>query len=521
MLGSPGIIVSTLLMGPAPASSVTLSPEVDHVLNKEITLPSGTSVPPGDYKSIKDNCTLTPAAKPATSATPAATVLKGDCKVLWDLDLGVVTAAARPKDLDLTGPNDATLIIKFDRLVLGDPIPAKLTGNSEYTLDNKAITKVYEKIGKIVKAVESKNEIFDLEPTSTKFVFLKDQLHLLEVKPVVKKPDEKEPDFLSLTDREALAKCRDAVGFSDSLSVCVNIDAQGGAQIAYIPPRFRDQVLPPNTTLEVFTVADSRFIVNGQLGGDPGLFEPGTRSYNGNEPTQTLGVPAKGEDKKATAIVRRLSFAPRLPSSAVPLTIEVSKKGEDKPRTTRFEFVVERTYSGAIRLGIGVLVGSAVDVDYSGERLGNAMQPEIIAKSDSRFEFEFVAGYAPFIFDMIRGKKGRRYHNTSLRERSLGFAPYIGLGVINVARAADVEFFRSVHLGLEWEPMPNFSIAITAVGRRVTRLQDGLHVGSPIAGSDVPTRERIAWGAAIVLNLTPEFFRFAARESTNLLRPTP
>jgi hypothetical protein len=42
----------------------------------------------------------------------------------------------------------------------------------------------------------------------------------------------------------------------------------------------------------------------------------------------------------------------------------------------------------------------------------------------------------------------------------------------------------------------------------VTRLADGVHVGSPVTG-EVPTVEKVSLGGAIVFNLSPDFFRVA------------
>lgn len=178
------------------------------------------------------------------------------------------------------------------------------------------------------------------------------------------------------------------------------------------------------------------------------------------------------------------------------------------------ELFVEKTYSGALRLGIGALFGPTVDHEYRSVRVDGSAQNEIVASTGGRAEFELVAGYAPFLFD---GRKGRSYHATTLRQRARRFAPYIGLGVLNVASPTGVDFFKSVHLGLEFELQRNLSIAVTAIARRVTELRPGYHVGSPV-GADVPTRERLAFGVGIVINLTPEFLRFATRGSSSLLR---
>lgn len=506
-----GFTFQAHLMSAVLAADFPVSPTIAQIVGASIEV---KDAPDGAY-SFGDKCAITVKDKKIVGN-------KG-CDALW----GVLLADDSKAPANLVAEKQPDkLVISFEKLTWTSTLKPPVEGK----FADAAVKEVYHKLdtGTWVekKATDGK---YDITGGGTLLVRTTDEkLHKVTMSSAPAVPDKPATSTgetnakvlpIKIADTEALKACREAIGFAESRSLCLVIDPTLHASILHLPSRFRDLVLAPNTSLEVFIVHDSRTPITGQLGGDPGLYEPATRRYEVAAGSATDGGTAEREDEEPLPppVVRRMSFAPRLPSSAVPLTI-TAKNGPDTV-ATKFEFVVEKTYSGALRLGIAGLVGSAVDIDYSAVKLGNAMQSEIVAKSDSHIEFEFVAGYSPYIFDMMRGKKGRRYHNTTLRDRSYGFAPYIGLGVLNVARASDVEFFRSVHLGLEWEPVPNFSIAVTAVARRVTRLQDGLSVGSPLAGTDVPTRERIAFGVGIILNLTPEFFRFATREAGGIIRP--
>lgn len=283
-------------------------------------------------------------------------------------------------------------------------------------------------------------------------------------------------------------------------SICVRIGDGLQPELVYLPEGVREHVLAPNTALQVVVVSAPGVTVEIKLGGVRGLYSPGSHGFTGNAGGGSLEV-------------RSMSFAPRRPDSDADLKIKASHGQRSEEET--FELFVEKSYSGALRVGLGVLGGPTVDHDYKAVRVDSSAQNEIVAVTGGRAEFELVAGYAPFVFD---GKKGRAYDSTRLCQRACGFAPYIGLGVLNVSAPTGLEFLKSVHLGLEWEPQRNVSIALTAIARRVTELRPGYAVGSPIVGTDVPTRERLAFGVGLVINLTPEFLRFAIRGSSSLLR---
>lgn len=75
-----------------------------------------------------------------------------------------------------------------------------------------------------------------------------------------------------------------------------------------------------------------------------------------------------------------------------------------------------------------------------------------------------------------------------------------------------------MHLGFEYEVSRNFSIAATLVGRKVTRLADGLEVGDPITSTTVPTRTGYEAGIGVVFNFSPEFLKLAKSASSGFFK---
>jgi hypothetical protein len=318
-------------------------------------------------------------------------------------------------------------------------------------------------------------------------------------------------------DAKSLDHCRTSLMWKEERTICIRVDKNHQAHLVHLPSRYRDRILPPNTSLDVLVVHAPPVKIEASLSGEQALSSPALlNSEFANEAKGVAGV-APGAAEPAVAMTSAF-FGPRRPDSAADLTITAVNGTTKVP--WKLEMFVEKTYSGALRIGIGVLFGRAVDHDYSAVKVDNSSQHELVARTGGRAEFELVVGYAPYVFDMIAGRKGRAYQSTTLAQRAAGFAPYIGLGTLSVGQGTGIEFFRTIHLGLEWEPLRNFSIAATFVMRRVTRLQHGYEVGSPVNSGDPPTREQLALGFGLVLNLTPEFFRFATRGSSSLLRGT-
>ena len=126
-------------------------------------------------------------------------------------------------------------------------------------------------------------------------------------------------------------------------------------------------------------------------------------------------------------------------------------------------------------------------------------------------------GVSPFILDYLKWG-GRSYENND----TWFIAPFVGFGVLS-ATAQGIDAFRSFHLGIEFEPIRQLSIAATWVIRRVDRLAGGLTEGSPLAGDSITTRSDWGTGFGIVINATPDVFRFAAHSegSQGGTKPTP
>jgi hypothetical protein len=204
-------------------------------------------------------------------------------------------------------------------------------------------------------------------------------------------------------------------------------------------------------------------------------------------------------------------FAPRVPKSEVTVSVSVGDEEESFAKTA-VQLIVEETFSGALRMGIAGIFGNAVDRTYRPYMHAGSGQHEIVANESGPFDLEFVIGFAPFLERGGRGyTSGSRYH----------FAPYVGVGVLSMGGEGHAQWLKSIHLGLEWEPTPTFSIAFTGVLRRVTRLRTGSVLGGPTgsADDDVPTAMRHELGMAVVLNLSPDFFQFGTSGVAGVMSP--
>src|SRR5262249_43091994 len=127
---------------------------------------------------------------------------------------------------------------------------------------------------------------------------------------------------------------------------------------------------------------------------------------------------------------------------------------------------------------------------------------EVTASGTSSFATDVVAGFAPYLFnDFIDG-------GVSVARPpavAVGF-PYVGariVGIQNSSVTALTSFFFAASLDLK----PSISIALAYVLRRTTELPAGYAVGSPYSGTELATVSGWGHGVAVIVNLTPEFFR--------------
>ncbi len=281
----------------------------------------------------------------------------------------------------------------------------------------------------------------------------------------------------------------------------------------------RYRMLPEGTRLtkpnryfyiQVLHFVDRRVDVS--LGGQIGTYVPGNRGELRVRSTGARGGGVGGA-QGVTAPDLTLStqtLAPRQPGYA-PLTVKLSNlAGEEVGSPLLVEFWIDETYSGAFRMGVaGVFLGG-VDQTYSKVTAPNSSQAEIAASSKNPVDVDLVVGYAPYLDAGGRSAAG-------CDSAPFCFSPYFGLGLVSASSDGTAQFFKSVHLGVEWELTPSFSIAVTGNLRRVERLAAGYHVGQPIDGA-VPTEDRYVFGLGVVINLSPSFLKIGAAGSAALLQ---
>ena len=290
---------------------------------------------------------------------------------------------------------------------------------------------------------------------------------------------------------------------SDGYLVCLDFYSDplptGKRQIT-VKPAGTSQVLRPNQSVRVVVLRPKNTALTLELGGVEGVYPP----------TDSVKIPEADEQHarhpEAPLVpdfaIEEKYFAPRLPGQAN-LTVTLKRAGEDTVHTV--EFVVEPVYVGAVRLGVAVLFGGATDRAYGARSVGGSKQSEVVATTSQKADIELVLGYSAYL-------SPRGYANPDW----LRFEPYAGIGVLNDS-ASGLQTLKSFHAGVEWEPSANFGVALTGVVRRVTRLADGLRVGSPVTG-DVPTVQRADLGIGLVFNLSPEFFRVAKSSGSSFFK---
>jgi len=298
---------------------------------------------------------------------------------------------------------------------------------------------------------------------------------------------------------------------SDMIVVCV--DATGDV--------LKYRMVPEGTRLtkpnRYFLVHVLHFVdrqVEVSLGGQVGTFVPGNRgelrvrASNGGRGGGIGG--AQGAVQAPDLTVSTQVLAPRLPGYA-PLTVRLNDlAGEIKAPPMLVEFWIDETYSGAFRMGFAGVFAGGLEQRYQKVTAPNSQQAEIRASDANPVDVDLVVGYAPYLERGGRSAAG-------CENAPFCFSPYVGIGVVSAADDGGLDFLKSVHLGVEWEFTPSFSIALTANLRRVQRLAAGYAPGQPIDG-DIPTESRYVFGAGLVINLSPSFLKIGASGAAALLQ---
>ncbi len=306
-------------------------------------------------------------------------------------------------------------------------------------------------------------------------------------------------------DDPALACPPAVLPHADMIVVCV--DATGGA-ISYDMRPENTRLTKPNRYFFVHVLHTDDRKVGISLGGDVGSWVPGTRGNLRLEPQG--GFNLGGGDAEPKVIATTRVFAPRRPGLA-PLNITLKTlAGEAVGDPLEVEFWIEKTYSGAFRMGIAGVFFGGVEQTYQKVTQPNSQQAEIAVDDTNLMDLDLVIGYSPYLDSGGRPATG-------CENAPFCFNPYFGIGLLSTNGNGDLDWLKSVHIGAEWELTEAFAIGLTATLRRVERLSQGLGVGSPIQG-DIPTDNRFVFGMGVVINLSPSFFRIGAKGAAGLLR---
>jgi len=294
----------------------------------------------------------------------------------------------------------------------------------------------------------------------------------------------------------------DATGAS---SVRSHIGAGAGALL----DDGKDELLP-NTEFVVAVIARRDVAVHVATKGKAGDYIPVVMNAPGGTTNAKPSEVLTGQTPNPFELAC-FRFAPRLPGDAT-ITVKTGTVGDNGKETQSegvdFDLLVRNAYAGALRVGLGSVWGAKEGL-YSTRGFSGGASTSIVENPSSVASSELVVGYAPFIGDYWFSTAGGRTYGRDGTPLWARFAPYLGFGVLS-AGSTGVDWFRSIHLGVEWEAAPNFSIAATFVLHRTSTLAPGLTVGGPApdSGSLTATVYRPAFG--IVLNVTPDLFRFGS-----------
>lgn len=294
----------------------------------------------------------------------------------------------------------------------------------------------------------------------------------------------------------------------DMIVVCV--DATGPTIRYWQTPR--TQHTKPNKPFFVHVVHRIEHRAQVVMGGTVGSYAPGSRGkfvLSQRNPDGGFNLEGESDETPVTYVTTVRTFAPRRPGFS-PMEVRLlDAAGQLVADPFKLEFWIEETYSGAFRVGVaGILLG-ALDQRYRAEQQPGSSQREIVATEQSTMDLDVVLGYSPYLDEGGRPAAG-------CENAPFCFNPYFGLGLLSASGDGELQWLKSVHLGIEWELTEAFAIGLTANLRRVERLAHNMRPGYPVEGS-VPTDDVFVFGVGVVINLSPEFLRIGASGAAAVL----
>jgi hypothetical protein len=282
------------------------------------------------------------------------------------------------------------------------------------------------------------------------------------------------------------------------------IEAEGTDDLQLVRLLPSNHAIRANNSFVVVACIESQHSLRGTLSGVAGLTDPSIdqQARQGDTNALELGGQQPPPVPQPTHRLARLSFAPRQPGPAIDLKLTL-RDANGIVDTLETELVVEQTYSGALRLGIGIPL-IAVDRSYSATLVGGSDQHEIVA-TGSGADVELVVTLAAFV-EALHG--GRSYTGADGSDFLEHWGLFVAAGIVSSTQNG-VEFLTSIYVGLEWEPIRSISFGFGYVLRRVHRLIDGYEVGdAAMAGATLSEPEWTS-GVGFVIGVSPEFLQFA------------
>lgn len=218
-------------------------------------------------------------------------------------------------------------------------------------------------------------------------------------------------------------------------------------------------------------------------------------------PPPNSPVEAKSASSTGKVAVQVFHVAPR-PMGTV-WTLTLTSGAEKAQRVRSIEVEVDNVYVGAVRIGVGIGSTFVAEPDYttvSWPGTGGSTVVNLHTDDASSWRPEIVLGYAGF-------PTPRSYAlGSAPRTLDQMLAPYIGLGLVGWD-GESLQPLTSVYGGLEIEPIHDFGITLTGMLRRGEKLNSPYAVGELVSSTANLTSMTIRPGFALVVNVSPAFFR--------------
>lgn len=234
----------------------------------------------------------------------------------------------------------------------------------------------------------------------------------------------------------------------------------------------------------------------------PGIFQGLGQSGTNTEPTKAAPKPTGPQYVCSTHQIPPHAPGPFQVKLKI---IDPSKSASGTLSERSLDVIVLQRYAGAFRAGIAGIFG-APDQKFEARTSPGSAQAEVARTAYT--PVELVLGYSVY-FTGLFGPGRSYFTKQGVATQDSSWGAYLGFGVLSVT-SNNVDYLKSLHLGIEYEFSPYFALAATGVLRRVDELAAGAQVGGP-AGNTIPTQSSYVPGVAVVLNISPSFFRFPSQ----------